>query len=161
MTATEIERLVAEGDEDGVGRGRHRLEADLERARQPSSRVRVDDPLLAAPRDGGLDGGGVLAEHDDDLPHPGIGERVEDVLEHRPAADRRQQLAAPEARGRARGEHQSDRRLVHDGIFPPPAGTESPSRADPVVAAARDHRGRVPVRRSPAPARASARPDPP
>ena len=155
------ERLVAEGDEHGLGRRRHRLEPDLQRARQPTSRVRVDDPMFAAPRDRAFDRGGVIAEDDDDLPYPGLGHRVEHVLEHRPAADGRQQLPATEPRRRARGEDQPDRRLVHARIFPPWAGPSHPG------ATARG-RGRSParrrgprIRRSRAPARASAHPSPP
>jgi hypothetical protein len=88
------ERLVAQGDED---RGRLRadgLEADLHRARQPAIRFGVDDTPGGAPVDRRLDAIGVVAQHDDRLPHPGLAERVEHVLKDRPAADRCEQLAA-------------------------------------------------------------------
>ena len=93
-------------------------------------------------------------EDDDDVVDPGRRERVEDVLEDRPPADRRQQLAATEPRPGARREDESDRPSAHAGIFAPalrgrrvrwrPAGAALPS-----------------LRRSRAPARASARPVPP
>src|SRR6478752_5934060 len=63
---------------------------------------------LAPPGDRTLDRRGVIAEDDDDLPHPGVGHRIEHVLEHRPAADRRQELSPTEARRGTRGQDQPD-----------------------------------------------------
>ena len=154
------ERLVAEGDEHGLGGRRHRLEPDLQRARQATARVRVDDALFVAPFDRAFDRGGVVTEDDHDLPHPGLGHRVEHVLEHRPAADGRQQLPATEPRRRTCGEDQADRRLVHARIFPPWAGPSHRARRP----AARPFAGRP--SRTPDQAIASARsrigaPEPP
>ena len=84
---------------------------------------------------------GVAPEHDDDLLDPGLGEGVEDVLEDRPAADRREQLAAPEARPGARRQDEPDRRH--------PDPHRQPSRSRRAL-----DRG---LRPAPAPARASAR----
>ena len=89
---------------------------------------------------------GVVPEHDDRLPHPGLGERVEDVLEDRPPADRREQLAATEARAGPGGQDESHGSTGHIGIFPPPCGQSSLA---PLEA---DHpSGRPPLRRSPSP----------
>ena len=67
-------------------------------------------------------GGGVRTQDDDHALDPGRGERVEDVLEDRPAADRGEQLSAPEARARAGCQDQCHRSRVHLGIFPPANG---------------------------------------
>ena len=64
----------------------------------------------------------VRTEDDDHLLDPGLGERVEHVLEDGPAADRGKQLPAPEARARAGCQDQSDRPHSHVGIFPPARG---------------------------------------
>ena len=114
------ERLVAKGDEHGPGIRPDRGEPDLERARQAAFRLRIDDPARAPPVDGGLDALRVLSEDDHRLPHPRLGQCVQHVLEDRPARDRREQLAATEARSRARGEHESHGPFGHIGIFPLP-----------------------------------------
>ena len=88
-------------------------------ARQAALRGRVHDAAFRAPGHRGLDRRRVVAEDDHDLPHPGHGKGVEDVLEDRPAGERRQQLAAPEPRPGARREHEPHRRIGHTGIFPP------------------------------------------
>ena len=119
------ERLVAEGDEDRPGVRPDRLEPDLQRARQAAFRVGIDDPARATPVDGGFDPLGIVPEHDHRLPHPGLGQGVQDVLEDRPATDRRQQLAATEARSGPGGKDESHGPIGHIGIFPPPCGQSS------------------------------------
>ena len=74
------------------------------------------------PGDRGLDPLRVVPEDDDRLPHPGLGQGVQDVLEDRPPADRRQQLAATEARPGPGRKDEPDRPVRHIGIFPPPCG---------------------------------------
>ena len=103
------ERLIAERDDDCLGVVRDRLEACLERARQSAFRSGVHDTHLRAPGDRRLDGGRVRTEDDHDLVDPGPSERVEHVLEDRPAADGGEQLPAPEARARAGCQDESDR----------------------------------------------------
>ena len=113
------QRLVAEEDQhavDGRIEGGH---PDLEGARQPAPRLRVPDPLLGAPGDRVLDRAGVVPEHHDRLPHTGFGQAIEDVLEQRLAAERREELAAPEARTGAGGEDEGDDPFRHRRIFPP------------------------------------------
>ena len=96
-----------------------RLEPDPHGAREAALRVRVDDAAFRPPGDRVLDRGRVPSEDHDDLPHPGCSESVEDVLEDRPAGQRRKQLAATEPRPGARREHDSHRPIAHTAIFPP------------------------------------------
>jgi hypothetical protein len=67
----------------------------------------------------------VVPEHDHRLPHPGLGQGVQDVLEDRPATDRREQFAATEARSGPGGQDESHGSIGHIGIFPPPCGQSS------------------------------------
>ena len=94
---------------------------------RPRSGVRVDDAPFAAPGDRGLDRGGVVAEDDDDVLEPGLGERVEDVLEDRPTAERREQLAATEPRRRS-GREDDRPSSRHARIVTTVAGPSHPAR---------------------------------
>jgi hypothetical protein len=96
--------LVAENDQRPGRRARNRLKPDGDGAGQPARRFRVGHPALSPPVDRGLDRLGVVAEHDDDVGQAGDMQRVQHVLKDRPATERGQQLDAPEARGRPRGE---------------------------------------------------------
>ena len=90
------QRLVPERDEHRLRVGRDRRESDPQGARQSAFRVGIHHARLPAPRDGVLDRGDVTPEDDDHVVDTGSRERVEDVLEDRPSADRREQLAAAE-----------------------------------------------------------------
>ena len=114
------ERLVAEGDKDGLGIRPDRGEPDLERVRQAAFRLRVHDPARVPPIDDVFQTPRVLAQDDHRLLDPRRGQGVQHVLEDRPARDGRQQLAAAEARSRTRGEHESHGPSGHIGIFPLP-----------------------------------------
>ena len=84
------------------------LDPDLERARQAAARIGVPDAALRPPRDRGLDGVGVVAEDDDRLVQAGPREPIEDVLEDRPALDRREQLVTTESRPGPGRQHDRD-----------------------------------------------------
>ena len=114
--------LVAERDENRCRTLADRLEPDPNGAREPALRVRIDHAALRAPGDRVLDGRRVVAEDHDDLPDPGRGKGVEDVLEDRPAGERRDELAATEPRPGASCEHDSHRPIGHTAIFPPVPG---------------------------------------
>ena len=51
---------------------------------------------------------GIVAEDDDGLPHPAVGEPVQDVLEDRPAVERGEELAAAEPRSGPGRQHEGD-----------------------------------------------------
>ncbi len=97
----------------GVVERRH---TGLERARQAAGRVGIADPPGAPPLDRGLQGVGIVAEDDHDVGEPGRRQSVEDVLEDRATADRREELAAPEPRTRPSRQHEGgDTRTAHAG----------------------------------------------
>ena len=83
--------------------GGGRRDADLERARQVA-RVGVADAVLVEPLDAVLDLVGGVAEDDDDFVDPGLADRVEDVLEDRPAVEAGKRLRRAEPARRARRE---------------------------------------------------------
>ena len=146
MTSTHESRLVAEDDErriDRVRRRRHARAGPSSTGHATGSGFRTR--RSRAPVDRVLDRVGVVAQDDDDVTEAGRGERVEDVLQDRPALERRQQLAAPEPRavlrprGRPRpcGLASSHDRRAGRGPGPSPSPSSPPSKSPGVGSAAR------------------------
>ena len=115
--------LVAQQDEDAVGRraGRRRREAEPQGRSETSLRVRVHDDEHVGEvgrigrQDGVADGRGVASENEHQPAQPGAAGRLQDVGDERPTVEPGAHLAPTEPAPRPRREDQPDhpRRVAH------------------------------------------------